>query len=164
MNEKWKDIDDWPGYEVSDFGRVRRGCRIKDTDHDRKGYLRVKLWRNNKAKNRLVHRLVAVAFIGPIPVGMYCCHNNGDKTDNAPGKLRYDSANGNEADKLLHGTAGVGEKHPASKLTSDQVLAIRARYVLYCRKNGSKAISREYGVTPTAILSLVNGKTRGSVS
>ncbi|QLL37136.1 HNH endonuclease [Lactiplantibacillus plantarum] len=62
--EFWKKHPDIDGMEVSSFGRVRsvkghyyKNCRGKD------GYMRITFRMNGKCVNKLVHRLVAQAFI-----------------------------------------------------------------------------------------------------
>lgn len=105
----WKPIADFPGYEVSDDGRVRRGGLVKKPRVDRKGYLLVTLWRDHKPHTRQISRLVAQAFIGPRPDGQVVRHCNGDKADNAKGNLVYGTPTENEHDKRAHGTAPIGE-------------------------------------------------------
>ncbi|HCF3035401.1 TPA: NUMOD4 domain-containing protein, partial [Pseudomonas aeruginosa] len=83
MDEVWKTVPDWPQYEVSNLGNVRRGGSVKATYKDRKGYLKVKLWNHQASKGVLVHRLVAAAFIGPIGEGQVCRHLNGNSQDNS---------------------------------------------------------------------------------
>lgn len=76
-NEEWRDVVGFEGrYAVSSFGRVVTfgfhdcGCvpkknfspKILKTDLAR-GYLRLCLYKNNKQYKRVVHRLVAEAFI-----------------------------------------------------------------------------------------------------
>lgn len=65
--ETWKVIKNLEEYEVSDFGRVRNrktGHILKQIERGRKGeYLGVVLTTENGSINRLVHRLVAEAFI-----------------------------------------------------------------------------------------------------
>ena len=67
METVWKDIPGYEGhYQVSNTGEVRsikRHPTILKADHQRNGYKRVYLWRDNGKKNCLVHRLVAEAFI-----------------------------------------------------------------------------------------------------
>lgn len=71
MEEIWKDVVGYEGlYEVSNLGRVRSlnylrtgQTRILKSHMDRKGYLGVALCKNGKATYKLVHRLVAMAFI-----------------------------------------------------------------------------------------------------
>ena len=69
--EIFKDIEGYEGlYEVSNRGNMkslnyrRTGKeRILKPQKNRCGYLQVQLWKDGKAKNYLVHRLVAEAFI-----------------------------------------------------------------------------------------------------
>lgn len=64
--EIWKDIDGFSGYyEISSSGRVRniRTGRVLKPSVTDQGYTTVKLYRNNKAKEAKIHRLVASAFI-----------------------------------------------------------------------------------------------------
>ena len=67
-HEQWRDVEGYDGmYQVSDLGRVRshkRGeWRVMRPGKSNKGYLRVGLFRDGKAKNYKIHRLVAQAFI-----------------------------------------------------------------------------------------------------
>ena len=84
---EWRDIRNWPGYEVSDDGRVRnRFGKELYIDRDRVGYLRVKLCRNGFRKNRRIHILVAQAFLrwrNNYDVN----HKDRDKTNNRVGNL-----------------------------------------------------------------------------
>lgn len=64
--EEWKPIEGYEGrYEVSNYGRVKS---LKTNDLisqriDKNGYYQLKLHKDGKARNYLVHRLVAKAFI-----------------------------------------------------------------------------------------------------
>lgn len=116
--EKWKDITGYEGlYQVSDQGQVRsldrmngRGFNvfgvILKPNPDRKGYLGVSLYSGSKEtrRRRLIHQLVAEEFIGPRPKGLDVCHNDGDKTNNVPSNLRYDTRSANILDAVGHGT------------------------------------------------------------
>jgi hypothetical protein len=118
--EQWRPVVGWEHlYEVSDLGRVRslpryipavnrdgtgrlnrcRGQLLKGTP-DRDGYLKVNL-RNTLGgvRTRLVHTLVAEAWIGPRPTGLDVCHGPAGTADNSRRNLRYDSRSANEADK-----------------------------------------------------------------
>lgn len=110
----WASIPGWVGrYEVSDDGQVRsldcisagrriRG-RILKPGHNPKGYRIVTFTRVGERKSYPVHRLVAEAFIGPLPDGFHTMHINGDNTDNRASNLRYGTASENEIDKVRHG-------------------------------------------------------------
>lgn len=66
--EQWRDVDGYDGmYQVSDLGRVRSlkygSVKVLRPGKSNKGYLQVGLFRDGKAKNYKIHRLVAQAFI-----------------------------------------------------------------------------------------------------
>lgn len=68
MQEIWKDILNYEGlYQVSNLGRVKSFLKGKETIlkqwYDSSGYAQVKLFKKQKGKIFLVHRLVASAFI-----------------------------------------------------------------------------------------------------
>ena len=52
--------------------------------------------------------------------GMEGCHNDGNRAHNVLGNLRWDTHPNNLADRLNHGTALLGEKHPRAKFTLHQ--------------------------------------------
>jgi NUMOD4 motif-containing protein len=120
VTERWLPVVGWVSwYEVSDWGQVRsvdrlvyykngqirsyKGKRLKP-DIDPTGRRRVPLWRKNKGHTRLVHQLVLEAFIGPRPLNMNGCHNNGDHADDRLINLRWDSQSENIYDEVRHGT------------------------------------------------------------
>ncbi len=158
MNEIWKPILNFPGYEVSNFGRVRsyhahRGAirkrhhllkpAIEKRNNGAIPYPRVSLCIDKKGHKRTIHRLVLEAFIGPCPSGLEACHNDGDYLNPRLDNLRWDTRQSNMNDCKKHNTALVGERHPNAKLTAVQVLDIRQRY-----DNGetTQALSVAFGV------------------
>lgn len=118
--ERWKPVKGYEGiYEASSHGRIRsvdrvvtysdgrvRRCRGKvlRTHLDRYGYEVVGLCNQGRQKTRTVHSLVAEAFIGARPEGMEVCHNDGSKTNNHLGNLRFDTQSENAFDRVKHGT------------------------------------------------------------
>jgi len=115
----WRDIPGWEGYyKVSDTGEVasvdrvvrafKSGTRLVKgrtlrTVPDSWGYLRVGLHRQGRATFVSVHRLVLEAFVGPMPAGLQCCHNDGDPANNCLTNLRYDTGSSNNLDTVRHG-------------------------------------------------------------
>ena len=87
--EIWKDIVGYEGlYQVSNNGNVRRiGRRILKNFDAAKGYQKVQLWKENKGKAFLVHRLVLLAFVGQSE--MQTNHINRNKKDNRLENLEY---------------------------------------------------------------------------
>lgn len=65
MNELWKELDHFPGYSVSNYGRIRadRSGRILRLNENQFGLLQVGLMRDNLQYHRSVPLLVAKAFL-----------------------------------------------------------------------------------------------------
>jgi len=167
--EIWKSIPRFPGYEVSDLGRVR-SYRMRGKAYGRfrqqpnlmtpvvrkkDGYLKLLLSFGQKRVTALVHALVLEAFIGSRPEGMEACHNNGIRTDNRLSNLRWDTQESNRLDKLKHGTTQIGERNSRAILTSREVVAI-----LSC-KTSSRILAARYGVSRSTIKSARNGRNWG---
>lgn len=91
--ELWKDIDGFPGYQVSDRGRVYSNLTNKFLKHEvmSKGYHRVALYNPDTGIKRrfLVHVLVANAFMGKCPYGYQIDHKDADKGNNNISNLEY---------------------------------------------------------------------------
>ena len=129
MVEIWKDVPGFEGYyEVSDLGNVRRlgKSKLLKKTVNKDGYHQYCFSVMGKHFNVCGHQLVALAFIGPRPQGMIPLHKDGNSTNNTPGNLRYGTNKENTADAVKHGTLPMGQSHGMSKLTEQQVSAIRA--------------------------------------
>lgn len=109
--EQWVDVPGFPGYQVSDAGRVRSIVRRHNSHpHVMKltvnavGYLVVNIRRDKRPTMFAVHQLVMLCFRGPCPDGQEVCHRDGIRTNAALDNLRYGTRASNEADKWTHGT------------------------------------------------------------
>lgn len=104
-NEQWLQVEGYEGlYEVSNLGRVKSlkfgKERILKQTSDKDGYLRVQLSKQGKVKMKLIHRLVAMAFI-PNPFNLpQVNHINEDKDLNVVSNLEWIS----NIDNLNYGT------------------------------------------------------------
>jgi hypothetical protein len=86
--EEWRGLTYFPGYEVSDWGRIRLHGEI--VEPERSNYLYITLRRRNGQKTiRRVHRLVMEGFKGRVWKGYSIDHINGDRYDNSLGNLRF---------------------------------------------------------------------------
>jgi hypothetical protein len=160
MNQVWKPVVGYEGlYEVSDQGEVRAPDKVTSTkgggSYRRPGrsiaqskgrYLSVCLYKDGRKSTKLVHLLVAEAFLGPRPSPHYVvCHGPGGQHDNSVGNLRYDTQTKNLADREAVGSVPRGESHGRAVLTADQVLFIRSEM---SKGASSAALAREFGVSP----------------
>lgn len=109
--EKWRDIKGYEGhFKISSKGRVKslkrtieKNCgmkmkiqeRIRKPHFTKDGYLRIRLIVNNKGKNFLIHRLVAMAFIENPENKEEVNHINEIKDDNNVDNLEWVTRNEN---------------------------------------------------------------------
>ena len=91
MIEQWKDIPDYEGkYQISNCGRLRsvKNGLMKPMVASN-GYLIACLWKKNKQKKFVIHRLVAQVFI-PNPNNFEeVKHKDEDKTNNNVNNLEW---------------------------------------------------------------------------
>jgi hypothetical protein len=143
---EWRIIPDFPNYEVSSVGQVRRRVRWQHLPAGRP--LVHCWWRRKRTKrdgsvtvaerpcvmfyvakqrrNLMVHQLVAAAFLGPRPSAKHqVAHNDGNPKNNSVRNLRWALQASNEADRLLHGTSNQGGRHGMAKLTECKVAQIK---------------------------------------
>lgn len=167
--ETWKEIPGYPGYEVSDHGRVRSykkhlgGVRwviektpqriLKPSTGKGNEYPSLAISDSSGASRRWrVHQLVLLAFIGPPPDGMETCHEDGDSANNHLSNLRYDTHVGNCADMPAHQAARA-----KSRLTESQVVYIRTS--VYEKTATPADLMAEFGVSNITIVKIVRGRT-----
>ena len=91
MKERWKLIEDYPNYEVSNIGNVRNRVtgRVLKSDRHKNGYLMVGLRKDRKMKRFSVHRLVASAFIENPENKRTVNHLDGCKSNNYVSNLEW---------------------------------------------------------------------------
>lgn len=163
--EVWKPVEGWPGYEISDLGRLRswkRGGsrsrepvpRILAGGQDKDGYRRAVLHRPVRdTKSFRICSLVADAFLPPGGPGTVITHLNGNKTDDSATNLARRTQLENIHDKYRHGTMPMGEQVHSSKLTADEVLDI------YSRRHKGSFYAKKYGINLSSVSAIWNGRT-----
>ena len=140
MAETWKKIPGYPGYEVSNLGKIRSYKGVNQNAPLRKkprlmkqriaddGYPRVTLQnKDGKKVVRQVHLLVARAFLGPAN-GRVVLHKDGNSRNRKLSNLCYGSHQRNMDDKYAHGTHGMGEKNTQALLSEkerNQILRLK---------------------------------------
>ncbi len=107
--QRWLNIDGYPGYRVSDSGTVwsDRSSKEKRSFPDKKGYMRVQVYSATTSKPYTfkVHRLVAQHYI-PNPNDLpQINHLDGNKTNNHVSNLEWCTNEQNQAHALANGLA-----------------------------------------------------------
>ena len=182
MQEIWKSIPGYDGYEVSNLGRVRTFYKrvgrswvivnspqkILSSALRNKSYKVVRPKSNDGQKKiKTIHALVALAFIGPCPEGMEVCHSDGNSFNNSPDNLRYDTRKNNLYDMVINN----GGVHPFSKgkptrkqkvLENKNKKFARNNLIKELRHSGLQysQISEQTGLSVSAICRIIKGNRR----
>ena len=144
QEEIWKDVVGYEGlYQVSNLGRVKslgnekqRIEKILKPHKLRTGYLLIHLYKNGTPGYRLVHRLVATAFIPNDNIfAATVNHKNEVKTDNRAENLEWMSS----GDNTRYSCAGpYGNKSSSKNYHAKQVRCIETGEVFDCAADASR--------------------------
>lgn len=158
--EEWKPVVGMEGwYEVSSTGRVRRSRPGKSTvcgkilkiRKNPFGYLKICLSLNGIQFMRLVHVLVAEAFLGPKPDGMDVNHIDGNKANSRLDNLEYVTRSGNAVHAI---NTGLWVKQV--KLSREDVADIKRLSLFYTQT----MIAEKYGIHQSQVSRILSGKRR----
>jgi len=176
MQEIWKDIKDFENmYQVSNLGRVKSLPRIimrkdgkKQTikgqflkgSKDTKGYIQVELKKDGKRNIKVIHRLVALAFIPNVENKEQVNHIDGNKENNCTSNLEWCTCQENiqHAWKNELNVASYGENHPNHKLTEEQARYIKNNYIPRDKKFGARALAKKFNVSTGPIQNIIHKK------
>jgi len=161
-NEIWIEIEGYEkNYEVSNLGNIRRKYSkktksLQKKNRDKKDYYTgVCLYQNEKIENKLVHRLVAQAFI-PNPENKPCVnHINSIKHDNRVENLEWCTSRENKIHSIDSGTTkNKGIDNGFSKITDIIVLDIRKH-----KEKPLSFFSKKYNINKSTVWLVKKGKT-----
>ena len=170
--EQWRPALGYEGaYQVSTHGRVRSLTRMVPTCHGSEriqhgrilkyrtnvqtGYPLVILSRDGVKKVRHVHSMVAEAFIGPQPEGMFVNHIDNERTNNHVSNLEYVTPGENTRHAMEAGTFATGAARTQAKLDWAKVRAIRRRSREGATHN---RLAQDYGVSRTLVSLVIANK------
>ncbi len=171
--EEWLPVIGYEGYySVSTLGRVRRDAPTKyrggisypgrvlrtyQTQYNGNKYRIVSLCTGKGWKMGKVHRMVAIAFLGPPQPGMCVNHKNGDKGDNRIQNLEWVTLVENCRHAVDTGLTSHGEKNKMAMLSASQVRTIRQ---LYGTGNATqRALAKTFRTSQTCIWSIIHRRT-----
>ena len=168
---EWKPVPGWH-YEASDTGLLRSLLtgRVLRPTVTWNGYEKCTFQHNKRRKDIRVHRAIAEAWHGAIPIGFHVNHIDGDKLNNAPSNLeivtpadneRHATALGLKARGDRNGThtkperVARGERATLAKLTESDIPKIRAE-----RAAGAKlaVLAERFGVDQSLISQICRRK------
>lgn len=157
--EDWRPVVGWERYyRVSSLGRVyslHQTGRLCIGMPMEGGYRVVKLRDKARRGHVAIHVMVLEAFVGPRPSPAHeGCHNNGIGADSRLSNLRWDTATGNQADRVKHGTAPAETGCGIRKLSEEKVRAIRANPDVTLRE-----WAEQFGCSKGAIINARMGRT-----
>lgn len=130
------------------------------------GYGKIARTENGKRKHYRAHKLSYLLFKGPIPDGLWVCHNCVPNRDNPacvnPDHLWLGTPSEDIKDAVKKGTLKPpqwdrnGSRNPAAKLTEDLVREIRTKYAT--GNYTQKRLGKEYGVSQRLTCQIVRGE------
>jgi hypothetical protein len=138
-------------------GRGAVAGRVLTAKKKSNGYRQVDLSRNDTKDRRLIHQLVAAAFL---PARPSACHHpnhiDGDKANNVAGNLEWATRAENAAHAARLGLTArlAGERNGRAKLTAAQAEEIRALK----GSVGQREIAIRYGVARSLVQRIHQGK------
>jgi len=167
--ESWAFIPDFNRYQASNLGRIRSLdyknsglIKVLSPAISKGGYYITMLLNNHgKYKSWSVHKFVAMAFFGKIPIGKEINHKDGNKTNNSILNLEYCTRSENCQHSFDIGLqkAKRGELNGMAKLTNDQVLIAREAKKNNGRYWGRNKIAKEFGISAKHLQKIVNNPT-----
>ena len=125
-----KKIDGFENYSVTRDGRVWswKSKIFLSSGLAGRGYPNVVLYKDGKGHPKLVHRLVAQAYIPNPDNKPEVNHKDGNKENNYLNNLEWATSSENRYHGYKIGLHGSGEDHHMAKLTQMQVDYIRDQY------------------------------------
>lgn len=145
-------------FQISNFGRVfsKRTNKILKQVISKTGYFifATKIGgRGGKNVCFKVHRLIANAFIDNPENKPFVNHIDGNKLNNAIENLEWVTAKENSRHAVDTGLLKTlkGFDNPNTKLTLEEAIEIKSKYIPNSREFGARALGREYGVCHSTI-------------
>lgn len=177
IKEVWKDIPNYEGlYQVSNFGNVkslnykRSGKeKILKPRKNKLGYMFVDLYKNNKPKTFLVHRLVANVFLknnNNLP----CVNHKDENKDNNhidnlefctyKENINYGTRNERASKKLKDKPKSEEHKQKLSKANSIPIIQLDLQKKFICKWESATQASKELNINQSSISGCCRGKRK----
>lgn len=155
MNEEFRDIPGYPGYQASNLGRIRgkKGTILAPINN--RGYPFVNPSLNGKQVPVGIHRLVCMAFHGPPPQGHECAHLDGNPANCRWDNLKWVTRLENQHHRYEHGTTLRGERGSNVKITLEQAKQVKARIGA---GETSRQVAEDFGISQGHAHNIASGR------
>jgi HNH endonuclease len=121
-------------------------CWLWTGSGNKGNYGRVLISKSNPIRFVSAHRYSWTYYYGEIPHGSHVLHKCDNRRCVNPEHLKLGTAAQNSKDIVEHGNSLRGELNPRTKLTTNDVLEIRAKY---SRGETLRAIAAQYSISLT---------------
>lgn len=146
MQEEWREVKDYPNYEVSNLGRVRNKSGRVLASNIRNGYYGIGIFQDGIRKYYAIHQIVFKSFFGEYNNKLVINHIDGNPLNNFINNLELIS----QANNIKHYT--LCKKNLLNK---DKVLKILE---LYEQGVSIKTLAGKFLVHKNTISSVLNGR------
>lgn len=155
--EQWLPVPGFPGYVVSESGRVRSPNKELKHVQIPSGHLQVGLYKDKELKTLGVQRVVCLAFHADTYFpGAYALHKDSNPANCHKNNLYWGTQSQNGRDMVEAGNFKTrNERHGMAKLDWQRVREIRRRYAAGEKQ---KPLSEEFGVHIAQISNIVRNK------
>lgn len=174
MEEIWKDIRDYEGYQVSNLGNVRSldykhtgKVQVLKPGKKGNGYLYLRLYKDGKIKDCYVHRLVAQAFL-PNPDNLpQVNHKNENPSNNRVENLEwcsaeYNSNYGTRNQRVSEVKRGTPRSEETKRKLSIPVAQYSKEGKLIAIYYAGKDASKQTGIRNSSISNCCRGKYKSA--
>lgn len=175
--EIWKPCKHCPGEVwVSNLGNLRTAERITPSIRKgvvgvqrrppknlspwlgQNGYLHISIKEGRARRKYLIHRLIALTFLGEPEIPLTVNHKDGNKLNNDLSNLEWATLAENTRHQWAKGLVDLrGSKHPSSKLKESDIEFIRTSSI------SVQELAARYGVSTSAIYKVRQGVNWRSV-
>jgi len=145
-------------YNVTENGVVinTKTDRVLKQRIRKDGYVDIKLCDKGKSIRKMVHVLVAQKYI-PNPLGLpEVNHKDLNKQNNSVSNLEWTNRKGNINHAFNNNAMPIGIERFSNKLTENQVLEIRSKYIP--RLYHAYMLAKEYNVSVPTIYAIIKRK------
>lgn len=157
-----KDIPGFSKYKAGSDGKIYSFCygdqrALSTNKRNKQGYIQVTLSDDfGKFVAKSAAPIICESFHGSRPSGLVCSHLNGNKIDNRPENLLWETQKENLKRKKAHGTHDGGCNNTRAKLDKEKLA-----YIKHMLREGVSYINiaKDLGVSRTLISLVASGRS-----